>query len=343
MNVVEVKGSFRQMGRQMGEAFREAIRWRLATFGQDGGSQEHAERLPTWVACMRQTLPDMLEQMEGVAEGAGLTFEEAARLDLPGYRGELDVDDGCTNIGFAGGPDGPIWGKNNDGKHAEREKQQPVCCIVHRPDRSIPAISFAFAGSIGFGDAMNAEGLAAGHSSVGSVFQQSDTHPTVRLWAHQGMLTCRTTGEFARHMASRPTRGKGFSWVVVDRAGTAVSLEVACPITQVRRSARPDGHVHCVNVYQLPHLANADRRKPDYKAHSLLRWKTLDKKLEEGGDFGLDHMKRLLRFHGPSGICRHSGPELSHTEYSMIGLPASGRVLFYHGHPCEGEYSEVRF
>ena len=47
-------------------------------------------------------------------------------------------------------------------------------------------------------DGMNAEGVAVGHSSVGSIFQQSDHHVPIRLWAYECMLKSRSTEEFVR-------------------------------------------------------------------------------------------------------------------------------------------------
>jgi hypothetical protein len=52
-------------------------------------------------------------------------------------------------------------------------------------------------------------------------------------------------------------------------------------------------------------------------------------------------MKKMLRYHGNPSICRHGDEDGSYTEYSMIGLPQSGRVLFLDGNPCENEFAEV--
>ena len=71
------------------------------------------------------------------------------------------------------------------------------------------------------------------------------------------------------------------------------------------------------------------------------RWKMMDEQLAAEGNYDLARMKSLLRYHGEPGVCRHGGADASHTEYSMIGSPAAGRVLYYHGYPCEGEYSEI--
>lgn len=343
MRIIEASGSPREIGLATGEALRAEIRQRLAQFFGRGPKEEQAflRRLPVFVEVMKRELPEFLEEMEATAEGADLPFAQIAAMNFPMYANDLELPDadGCTNLAFGGGADGPIWGKNNEGNHPDQ--MQPPCCRLVRPRHGIPSVTITFCGTTGFAEGMNAEGLAMGHSSVGSVFQQSDRHVPIRPWAHHGLQTCRNTAEFARHVASRPVRGKGYAWVAVDRQGDACSLEIACPTTQVRRPRHPEGHIHCVNCYQLPALAEADRRPPRAKAQALERWQMLDAKLADNNPKDLESMKSLLRCHDPPGLCRHGGEDQGYTEYSAIGLPASGRVLIYHGLPCQGEYTEV--
>ncbi len=313
----------------------------LDILDEHGRPAEFAGRLSTFVETSRRYTPRVLEEMEGTAEGANLPPEDIYRLNFPLYPDGVSLSEGCTNIVFAGGPDGPVWGKNNDGGATQRHL--PPCARLIRREGAIPLLTFTFCGMIATLDGMNAEGLAVGHSSVGTIFQQSDTHPQIRHWGYEGMLTCATTGEFVRHMSSLPTRDKGYAMVCVDRQGTTCSLEAPVPVVQVRRSARSDGHLHCVNCYQLPHLLEADWRTPEGKANAQARWQFLDRYLEENEDFGRTGMQRLLSSHEPPGICRHGAPDACVTEYAMIGLPAQGEVRYRHGFACGGPYEVVRF
>jgi hypothetical protein len=338
MKIVECCGDPRAIGRSTGEALREEIREHLA-FPYIVDRADWERRLPVFLSTLKRHLPDVLEEMEGTAEGANVSPEDILRLNLPLYPDALNITEGCTNIAFAHGPDGPIWGKNNDGLPGQRRR--PACARLVRRNDGIPLLIFTLCGMLATTDGLNAEGLAVGHSSVGSIFQQSDDHVPIRLWAYEGMMHSRTTADFVRHMTSLPTRGKGYSILCVDRKGTTCSIEAACPLIQVRRPDAGHRHMNCVNCYQLPALADADRRKEAGKRNAHARWRFLDRRLSEEGDFGLEDMKKLLRHHGDPGICRHGEQDGACTLCSMIGMPQSGRAFFLDGNPCENEFSEI--
>lgn len=340
MKVVSVKGSAREIGRQTGEALREEIREHLEIARSNPLPKSWAQRLPVFLAASQRHTPLVLEEMTGAAEGANLPAEDIFRLNFPPYADDLSVGEGCTNIAFAAGPDGPVWGKNNDGNAAQ--PRLPVCCrIINRPD-ALPLVVFTFCGMIATLDGMNAAGLAVGHSSVGSIFQQSDHHVGIRHWGYEGLLGSRTTAEFVRHMSALPCRDKGYAILCVDREGVTASLEAPVPLVQVRRPATPPGHLNCVNCYQLPTLAEADRRSPAGKANALARAAFLEQWVATSTDFSATAMQRLLASHEEPAICCHGERETSLTEYAMIGLPLRGEVRFRHGLACGGDYETLQ-
>jgi len=340
MKLVEASGDARTIGRITGEALREEIREFVERIRPD-------ERHPDWDAhwpAIRETLerhvPLVLEEMAGTAEGANLPVETILKINVPAYGTPLDALEGCTNIAFSAGPDGPIWGKNNDGG-APGDQNPPVARLVRRSD-GIPQLNWTFCGMVATIDGFNAEGVAVGHSSVGSVYAQSDHHVPIRLWAYEGLMRCRTAAEFVRHMCAVPTRGKGYSSLAVDATGAMCSLESPCPLTQVRLPEPGESYMNCSNYYRLPALAEADRRPPDGKENAVARAEMLDERFLGRANRSLADMLAVLRHHGDPGICRHGGHDQSHTEYSMIGLCAERKALFLHGYPCEEEFIEVQ-
>ena len=340
IKVIEVSGSTREIGCLTGEALREEIREHLSLFPPNIDKAVWAQRFPRFLETLKTCLPSVLTEMEGTAAGADIPLDTIFQLNLPMYANELVVDEGCTNIVFNDGPDGPLWGKNNDG--LAKDSRRPVCArVVHRND-AIPTIGFTFCGMVATTDGMNAEGVAVGHSSVGSVFQQSDDFVPIRLWAYECLMQSRTTSEFVRRLSQIPTRGKGYSHVCVDADGAMCSVEAPCPIMQVRKPAPDARHMNCVNCYQLPTLADADRRTESGKCNAKARQRFLEQSLSELSDYSLVDMKAILCHHGHPSICRHGGTEDSFTEYSMIGLTQNRRVLFADGNPCQDTYQEIQ-
>jgi hypothetical protein len=341
MKLVEAEGDARTIGQVTGEAIRDEIREFIELV------RPH-QRHPQWErhqSAVRETLqrhlPLVLEEMKGTAEGANLPLEDILKINVPAYGSALDALEGCTNIAFSAGPDGPIWAKNNDGE-APGQQKPPVARLIRRND-AIPQLNWTFCGMLSTIDGFNAEGLAAGHSSVGSVFDQSNHHVPIRLWAYEGLMRCRTAVDFARFMCSLPTRGKGYSSVIVDAGGGMCSLESPCPITQVRMPDEGQTYMNCVNYYQLPPLAEADRRPPAGKNNAIARAKMLDEQFLGASKRSLADMKAILRRHDAPAICRHGGDDGSYTEFSMIGLCAERKALFLHEYPCEGaEYTQVQ-
>jgi len=341
MRLVEVAGDARNIGQQTGEALRDEIHqmldvWKIA--------ERHTNWEQTWPAIrasLERHLPEVHAEMQGTAEGADVATELILKLNVPTYnfRNTLDLQE-CTNIAFASGPDGPIWGKNNDG--GPPGEQAPPCARLITRDDGIPQLNFTFCGMVGTLDMMNAEGLAVGHSSVGTVFGQSDRYPPIRLWGYEAMFHCANVAEYVRFMASMPLRGKGYSSVAVDASGVACSLEQPCPLTAVRMPEGDGSYINCSNYYQLPELSHADARPPDGKLNAIARAELLDDTFLDRGNRSLQDMKDILSYHGDPGVCRHGAHDVSYTEYSMIGLCESRKALFLHGYPCEQHYTEVQ-
>ena len=120
------------------------------------------------------------------------------------------------------------------------------------------------------------------------------------------------------------------------------SIEAPCPIMQVRNPEPDARHMNCVNHYQLPALTDADRRTESGKCNAKARQHFLEQSLSELSDYSLVDMKAILRHHGHPSICRHGGTDDSHTEYSMIGMTQSRRVLFVDENPCQDAYQEIQ-
>ncbi len=132
MRLIQCSGTPRQIGEATGEALREEIAEHLELFPLQR-SAEFRARLPLFLRTLQRHLPAVVEEIRATARGANVDEVDLFALNLPLVPGTLDrvlgepgdtdfgrgadppSTDGCTNFVFCGGPDGPIWGKNNDG------------------------------------------------------------------------------------------------------------------------------------------------------------------------------------------------------------------------------------
>jgi isopenicillin-N N-acyltransferase-like protein len=105
---IEISGDRRELGRQHGEAaraqIRESIDYYKVSFKRITGLEwsEIRRNAPRWLKPIEEYLPGATEEIRGIAEGAGVEFEDALALNA---RGELsthnpfsEADEGCSSF-----------------------------------------------------------------------------------------------------------------------------------------------------------------------------------------------------------------------------------------------------
>src|SRR5690606_1191150 len=214
---IECRGTPRQRGRQYGEQCREAIFWNAERQAFDSHMQSARKLLAELPDYLRRIAPEVLEEMEGIAEASGLPLPRVLRLNV---NQSTDAQwQQCTSMALADGPEGPVLGKNNDSGSTEEARH---CFVLRKvyPTSGVPLVQVVHAGALSGLDAMNAEGLATGHNSVGSTLPRRGPRLDIRLRTYQLMSRCRTVPELLKGLAGGPPlTGKGHNIVAVDRAG----------------------------------------------------------------------------------------------------------------------------
>ncbi|MEU7045660.1 C45 family peptidase [Streptomyces varsoviensis] len=103
--LIEISGSPRERGRQYGEAARPQIETALAfyraSFAKTPGLAWHevTRRAELWLPCVEDFAPDLLEELRGVAEGAGAGLLDLMALNA---RGEIVYDRTFARMGTTG-------------------------------------------------------------------------------------------------------------------------------------------------------------------------------------------------------------------------------------------------
>ncbi|MFF8841269.1 C45 family autoproteolytic acyltransferase/hydrolase [Streptomyces sp. NPDC015127] len=361
--LVEVSGTPLQRGRQYGEAVRAqletAVGYYSEAFGSSAGLtwQQVTARAARWQEPVRDYAPHLLDEMRGIADGAGLDLLDILALNA---RGEVIYDDsfaqmredeepaeGCTSFA-AYGPasgDGHVWAGQNWDWRAGVADTVVMLRIVQPPRPTL--IMQVEAGQIGRQGA-NSAGIALNANGLGGRFDDTVGLPQTvvrRTVLDQSTVTdaldelCRTRA----HIASNA--------LLTCREGFAIDLETT-----------PQGHgwmypsdgllVHG-NHYQAGVPAALAGHYRPLAADSLVRVPRAEEGLRRLREStGADESRKLIK-HAmsdhlgfPESLCTHSDPRKPRIKQwktlvsSCVDLTAGD----YHvtpGTPCDHDYEHL--
>ena len=180
--VIEVSGGAahdrgKEYGSAVADLIADAIAYYRESFARQAGldwaaAQAHSR---PWQDLIEKDFPELLEEMAGIAEGAGVQLAEIVALNC---RGEIMYDnwfaqvDGCTSFALTGraAGDGHVYaGQNWDWRHAVRD-MVVVLRVVQPPKPTL--IMQLEAGQIGRHGA-NSQGIALNANGLGGRFDDS--------------------------------------------------------------------------------------------------------------------------------------------------------------------------
>jgi isopenicillin-N N-acyltransferase like protein len=340
---IDVAGSPRELGRQIGETAREEIRGfcevaltlvnkmvrvsRAAAERIAAGAFESAEHYA----------PDMVEEIRGMAEGAGVSAADVMLLQI---RNQLqpDMDAGCTSLALA--PSGHrtrgLVAQNWDN---DPDLQSFTVVLTRRPTGKPAFVAITQAGLIayigfseaGIGLCLNTLPAPARTTGVPHYF-------TVR-----GILEARSL-DGAIHAVRRAERAIPANIMLTTPQGPA-DLEVTLDRVDVLRDDGSGGVTHA-NHCRHPDLLAINEQFPELiQSHD--RQRRIDAALDlPHRQPSLEEIKELLRDHDgyPRSICRHpnSDPKTGfwETNFSVIIEPEARRMHISRGPPCQNPYEE---
>jgi isopenicillin-N N-acyltransferase like protein len=324
---VVAQGGPRELGLQHGQAARDLIRASYSV------RMRHASAFSTESAVLARGMrylpfaeryaPELIEEVNGIADGAGMTFERTFFLQVAT---ELELTaSGCTALGVSTSRGGPMLAQNWDQPSDSRNNQ----IILHlRPSDRPEIVIFAHAGVIGY--------LGLNSSGVGNVQNQ--------LFATERPLGL--TGYFVtRKLLGFDSIADGLCWLedielgscgnylLGDAEGNIADIELGDGIF---RRLEPEVRGH-TNHYLLTDWLTPDRAEsvvPDSK-HRLKRLNSL---LATSGDHAM--VIDTLRDHEgyPASICRHEDDPGTRTLASLVLRLQSRELDVCYGNPCVGDY-----
>jgi isopenicillin-N N-acyltransferase like protein len=369
---VQARGSYRELGRAVGEAARDQVRASVAFF-QDGFPAMTGGRLTfaqaeleaeAYGAQARRWLPQYVEELDGLAEGAGVPFSQLLVLncgeELTSAEPAVGEAPDAASRGADGAPVGagtkrpPVGGDRctalavvSAGRHVVGHNMDwyvidavnNVLFDLTVPDgtRLMGIAGAPYLLMLG----MNSHGVANVSNSVYSTDNRLGIpNAFVRRWSIEA-----PTVEEARARGLHAARARGTNHFLADRDGRLWDTETsATGHADVDHSAT--GSMAHTNHYASPDMAPFEGSEFE---ESRVRLRTAERMLAEGivnGDEPVGLVARVLRCHEPSprqAICGHPDEGLTAAEQgmtvgSMICDLDERRLLVCAGPPCESPY-----
>ncbi|UOQ56774.1 C45 family peptidase [Leucobacter allii] len=369
IRTIEISGAPRERGRQYGEAaadlIADAIAYYTEALTQQTGMSWAAitDSVSQWLPVSERHAPHLVEEMRGIAEGAGVAFAEILTLNVrgefvynhqanaapspppePEADEERDAVDGCTSFfltGRASGTGHTLVGQNWDW----RTRTAGTTLIVRIVQDPLPTIIMQLeAGQVGRHGA-NSAGIALNANGLGGSFGSGIGLPQTlirRLVLDHGEIAAalKTLVKTRPHIASNA--------LLAHRSGFGIDLETTPGGVDWLYPA--DGLLAHTNHFQAsvpPQLAGSYR---PVSADSLLRLPRVTAGLARvAGATSTAESLALVRaamsdhLGYPEGVCTHPHPDAPAVKQwstllsSCVDL-TTGEYRIANGFPCETPY-----
>jgi len=333
---LRVSGGYREIGRQVGEEMRDGITAAVAFYAEhslawSGVPFAEAEHLTLpRLEAARRHVPQCVEELEGMAEGAGVPM---AALLVLNCGEELLVGERCTSVAVTNGTE-TVLGHNEDWIAADLDKNVVLDITAPGGTRVLAVTSVPYLPVNG----MNSHGVACVQNSLVAADEQLGV-PNV--------FVCRSaleagTLEEARARLCLPARGLGSSGLLADAGGRLWSVETSGTAEALTVG---DTWLARTNHYVAPGLRIWEHHADAGTQDRLARAEQLTAAGVASGLEPLGLAGAVLSDHAPEGcpICGHVDASLPAAERemtvaSMLFEVTAGRLHAAAGPPCQASY-----
>jgi len=357
--LLEVRGTAREMGQQIGRQFAGLIR---------GGLEDRAEwwndlltfakaqppRIyDTFLAAAKTHTPEVLEELQGWAEGSGVPFRELMVLNLKAeYEALRDESLSCTSSGsgeenpgcslLALADDGRLLvAHNEDGDKAYRER---MFLLRLKPEGRPSVLAASYPGILpGNAPWVNSEGVMMTTNYIAS----REVKLGVGRYFLDRQAMVAATADEAAAICSHPERAYAYHHVIGSKAEQRIlGLEVTA--SQLERIEISGLYLH-TNHLILPTMTG-EPQDTDYVAQSSTsRWQVLDRwrnSLPEDARLDGAQLLAALSSHEnrPYSPCRHPDGEVrGATLLNALFDLGAGTLRIHKGQPCRGLHADYPF
>lgn len=346
--LIRTRGSYRERGQQQGEGARPQIQDSLAGYREvipnayNRSWQEAVQQASRFLPHGEAVFPQFVEEMRGIADGAGVPFDDVWLLncyeDLHEARQQTR---GCTCV--AVGNDHTASGHvllahNEDWSVADRNN---VYLVYGEPDEG-PAFLGMTYGPLLVNIGLNAEGIGV---AINSVYPTDRRLGVPRSLHSRAVLNARTIGQAIRACVPK-LRAGGYHYLLADAHGELYGVETSATAHSLLYGE--EGWLAHTNHFLTPRLQALE--EPGVYAGSHVRLNRARRLLRgKLGQVTVESLQDVLRDHvnHPNSICAHPDPkEPAHEQdvtVASLVMDLTERVIWAtSGPPCEGEYAAFR-
>lgn len=324
--VVEVSGSYKDVGNSIGEYFKKEIQANIKTRKRKiPNYTKYLEKTKAYYDLTKDTFPNLIAESDAIASSADVSISDYFFMntrEVYDIAEEYDKKqaanpDHCTiAVSFNGGA---VVGHNEDWSKEAKDS-------LYILKATIGDVSFT---TLNYKPAIS--GVAAAMNSYGLVQCINDLYQTTQFgvpknYLARAVLECRSLDE-AEALIRSTKRASGFNHVLVQ--GMQVrNVEIAADEISVQKLI-DKSYVH-TNHYLSPEMKMLEKF---HTKSSEARYKRAVSLVKNGMSF--EDMKELLSDTGNKEfpICRSDD-----TIGSVIALPEKGEFWASYGHPCSNNY-----
>ncbi len=328
------RGAHRELGRQHGQQAAVQIKAHAASIraGRKLTQEQLRRRTAPFQALFERHCPHLLEEMRGLAEGAGVAFEDALACNIRGELGSAPQE-GCTAyaIGRRGAAKREVIAGQNSDMGAD---SIPLAYVLHlQPQGKPEVLIWTFGGMLGY-HGMNSAGVAHFSNALSGGPRSQFGMPEYVY--ERMMLECRSLEQVTAMLGKLPLASNE-NFIVCDGKSNIADIEATTAGLEILRDQGAGYLVH-TNHFLCRRYATAENLKRSL-ADSFPRLERIDSLIKSRfGAIEVEDIKRFLSDHSgyPAGICRHGGG--MQTVASMICEPAARRMHLAAGNPCRARY-----
>lgn len=341
MKTIELKGSSFEIGLKHGEVGRNEVHRSLKTYEElfKGYAllswKEAREKALLHLDAIQSYRPEYITEMEGIARGAGVEFEDILTLNTRSEIALTNAPDGCTALAITEPRTSKTWLAQNWDWKGDQSSALLFLKINQQDKPNIQMITEGgIIGKIGCNDA--GVGVCLNAITTSTVERKVPIHLGLRA-----VLDSFTFEEALSSINDNQIAAPAHI-LIASREKKIISLEVS-PLYTAKIEPTNGVLVHTNHICSsaLKEFVTDSPKEDSYKRLSIMT-KSLS---ALGRDIEKQDLFSLLSNHEnyPDSICRHDNPDrVAHenmeTVFSIVMDLTSGEMSVIEGQPCTGDH-----